>query len=88
MYKQVEKKLSSAIKAAEDEASTDAPTDNQYRAYIMYLLKNTKAEMMPSKPILMKATLKNIHGKVKTSPEWHAPLVTSSVFPGTPSRRR
>ena len=69
MNKQVEKTLSSEIKAAEAEASLDAPTDDQARAYIMYLLKDTKAETTPAKPILNKATLKSILGKIKTSPK-------------------
>ena len=88
MEKQVENPLSSSIKAAKDEASPDARTDNQSRAYIMSLLKETKSEMTPAKPILMKVILKSILGKVKTFPKWHAPSVPSYVFPGTPSRRR
>ena len=68
MNKQVEKTLSEAIKAAEAEASSDVPTDNQSRAYIMYLLKDTKDETTPDKPILKKATLKSILGNIKTSP--------------------
>ena len=50
--KLVEKILSEAIKAYEAKASPDEPTDNQARAYIMSLLKDTKAETTPAKHIL------------------------------------
>ena len=86
--KQVEKTFTAAIKATESEASHDAQTDNQARAYIMLLLKETKAETTPEKPILKNVTLKSIFRKVKKSPKCHALLVTSSVFHGTPYRRR
>ena len=69
MDKQVEKTLSAAIKAAKAEASPDAPTDDQYRAYIMSLLKDTKAETIPAKPILKKVTFKSILGNIRTSPK-------------------
>ena len=65
----VEEPLSAAIKAAEAEASPDSPTDNQARAYIMSLLKDTKAETTPAKPILKKETLKSILGNIKTPPK-------------------
>ena len=42
MNKQVDKTLSAAIKAAEAEAPPNAPADYQARAYIMYLLQDTK----------------------------------------------
>ena len=73
MNKQVDKTLSEEIKDVEAEASPDEPTYNESRAYIMSLLKNTKAELTPDKPILKKVTLKRIIGKIKTSPKLHAP---------------
>ena len=88
MNKKVEKTLSVEIKADEAETSPDASTENQARAYIMSLLKDTKAETTSSKPILKKVTLKIILGKIKTSPKLHAPSVPFYVFPGTPSRQR
>ena len=54
----------------------------------MSLLKDTKSETTPEKPILKMFNLKSLLGKVKTSPKEHAPLAPSSIFPGTPFRRR
>ena len=54
----------------------------------MFLLKYTKAEAIPSKPITKKVTLKSILGNINTSSKRHAPSVPYSVLPGTPSRRR
>ena len=54
----------------------------------MSLLKDTKAETTPANPILKKVTLKIILGKFKKYPKKYALSVTSSVFPGMPSRRR
>ena len=68
MNKQVEKTISAEIKAAEAEASSNAPTDYQAMAYIMFLLKYTMSETTPYKPILKKVTIKSILGRVKTSP--------------------
>ena len=69
MTKQVEKKLSAEIKVAESETPPNVPTDNQARAYIMSLIKDTKAEMAPAKPIPKKVNLKSILVKIKTSPK-------------------
>ena len=69
MYKQVEKTLSTSIKAAKAEASPDTPTYDLYRTYTMSLLKDTKTETTPAKPIMKKVTIKSIIGKVKTSPK-------------------
>ena len=67
--KQVDKRLSAGINTADSEAHPDAPTEDQAMAYIMSLLKDTKAEMTPDKPILNKVTLKSFLGKVNTSPK-------------------
>ena len=67
--KQVYKTLSAAIKAAKAEASPDALTDYQARAYIITLLKDTRDETTPAKPILEKGTLKSIIVNLKTSPK-------------------
>ena len=69
MNKQVEKTLSVVIKAAEAEAYIDVPTDDQDRAYTMSLLKDTKVETTPAKPILKNVALQSILGKVNISPK-------------------
>ena len=69
MDKKSEKTLSIAIKDAEAEAYPDASNDDQARAYIMSLLKDTKSETTPAKLILEKVTLNIILGKFKTSPK-------------------
>ena len=71
--KQVEKTLSEAIKDAEAETSPNYPNEDQAREYIISLLKDTKAETTPVKPILKKVTLKSIIGKVNMYPKWNNP---------------
>ena len=50
--KQVEKTLSAVVKANDTEAFPDSPTDDQSRAYIVSLMRDTKAETTPAKPSL------------------------------------
>ena len=74
MYKQVEKTLSLAIDDAKAEASLDAPTDDQERAYIMSILKKTKAETTQAKPIMKKVKLKSILWKGQDVPQTTCPV--------------